>query len=705
MLSTMGPLAIVLLLSCAVRRDGTAVLADGRAPIAPQIAFTHEGAPAPTSGTLDGPDTAVVDLWRPVAGAEKIYVEADPGDGKTRLFLLDTGAAISVVSKDVAAELGLETEDPGHVLVGLGGQSAWHKATLPALHVGPFTVHDVDVAVDVPGVPDKAGLAPVAGILGNNVWGHFILGIDYPADVLELARPGCLDIPRHAEPVVFDGEHLTAGAVLVADRDGERLKQTVLLEVDTGARGLIIDGLFGTGLEAVATEGEEPIFGVGAGDSLPASNFMQHTRRIPIVAVDVGGRTVKRPLVATWINYERGRSQKVGPSDMPGLLGHQVLEGYRVVLDFPGQRMALTASERPPHQNDMHLRYLAELQADPEAALERADVLISLSRTDEARSELEAFLATHPDDAKAEVLEARLLRQAGELDRALGLLASMAPGTLVDEGEIIGTVNGLWLAGRLADGFRIAEAATRTHPEAPDVWVALSDARRASGDFLGAREAIGEANRLEENPDGHLLRRAWISTQEGDRYGAITFMRELMHLYPAGGVAPWFYAMEVAGTPEEGMFRNDLGRALGRLHPTDRPFDFLAAAYAELGESAEARNLMTLGRDKDCPLAGNDVSEKNCEAWYLALSQQDLVQARTYIDGAIAADPNRPEFLDTLAVVLLAQGEVEGARDAAWRAASMSPDDVYLLWQAARMDVEAKAQDSVLPEPQARSTP
>jgi len=196
----------------------------------------HRFGPTAVTVAIDGPPMATFDLWRAQPGAEKIYVAADPGDGKERLFLLDTGAAISVLSRDVADELGLTVEDSGQFIVGLGGQTAWEKATIADLHLGPFHVKGVDVAVDVKGVPDVAGLAPIAGILGNNVWGHFVVGIDYPADTLELALPGAMDLPRYAEPVVFDGEHFTAAAVLVAESGKQRVRQSVLLEVDTDLR-------------------------------------------------------------------------------------------------------------------------------------------------------------------------------------------------------------------------------------------------------------------------------------------------------------------------------------------------------------------------------------------------------------------------------------------------------------------------------------
>src|SRR6185436_11367928 len=308
-------------------------------------------------------------------------------------------------------ELGLTVEDSGQFIVGLGGQTAWEKATIADLRLGSFHVKGVDVAVDVKGVPDIAGLAPIAGILGNNVWGHFVVGIDYPADTLELALPGAMDVPRYAEPVVFDGEHFTAAAVLVAESGKQRVRQSVLLEVDTGARGVIIDGVFGDVIESVATEGEEPIFGVGM-DDLPPQNFLQSTRRVPLVAIDVGGRTVKKDLSATWINYEHG-ARKIGPLGMPGLLGHQALADYRVILDFPGQRMALVPSQREPRQNDMHVRYLHELEAatDEESMLERVDVLAFLDRPAEARAALAAFEREHPGSAKAALVDARLCRR------------------------------------------------------------------------------------------------------------------------------------------------------------------------------------------------------------------------------------------------------------------------------------------------------
>ena len=84
-------------------------------------------------------------------------------------------------------------------------------------------------------------------------------------------------------------------------------------------------------------------------------------------------------------------------------------------------------------------------------------------------------------------------------------------------------------------------------------------------------------------------------------------------------------------------------------------------------------------------------SHSNCQAWYQALVRQLLDDARIRIDRAIEASPDRAEFLDTLAMVLEAQGHLAAAKDAATSAAKLAPDDVYLLLQAIRLTHAAES--------------
>ena len=50
-------------------------------------------------------------------------------------------------------------------------------------------------------------LMPIDGILGNNVWGELVVGIDYPANrITSLARDS--SISQSMLKIDFDGQHL-----------------------------------------------------------------------------------------------------------------------------------------------------------------------------------------------------------------------------------------------------------------------------------------------------------------------------------------------------------------------------------------------------------------------------------------------------------------------------------------------------------------
>ena len=119
-----------------------------------------------------GPRQAELPVWRTNATGKKLYVMAELGDGEPRVFMVDTGASLSVLSAEVASELGLGLRPDLRTLVGLGGSVRFEQTQVPTLEIGPYSLQGVTFAVDVAGVPSHAGLVPLAGILGNNVWGQ-----------------------------------------------------------------------------------------------------------------------------------------------------------------------------------------------------------------------------------------------------------------------------------------------------------------------------------------------------------------------------------------------------------------------------------------------------------------------------------------------------------------------------------------------------
>lgn len=641
------------------------------------------------SGDVTGPATSRLDLYKPWPGADKLYVEVDLGDGEPRMMLLDSGAGTSLVSPEVAAALNLRQSTEVSQYLQVSGVLEARSAVIPELRIGRQRIRNVHVAVPLEPVHDQAGAVPTAGLLGANVLSQFQVVVDYPANRLELHRAHKRPPPPGGAPLFFDGQHAMTGVVLVARQGQETVEEKLLVDIDTGARGLWLFGELSPELAAMASEGLEPVVGVSSGEGQPLRSFLQTTRRIPVVQVHVGGTVVERELEATWTSFPGGEELALSS---PGLLGHSVLDGHRAVLDYQAQRFALLPPDQERPENDIHawgLRALRKGHA-PDKGVRLAELYAWMGDLDAARQSLERHHRRQPDDPTGTVLLARMTRMEGQAEQALGLLEVVPVADLVELGEVVAVVNGLWLEGRAPQALELATLATQARPEHPLAWIALSDARRAAGDLSGARAALSQANTLAEEPDGQLLRRAWIAAAEGDDLAGLTHLRRQLDLEPSGFITPWFYGILAQKSLQTDLLRGDLDRLRAQLHPGQGALDFLAAAYHRAGQQDLAVELSVTGRERDCGLLEDAPRRQNCEAWYRGIVGEDLGEARRLVELALVDSPDSSEFLDTLAVVLEAQGDRSGAADASRRAARLAPDDVYLLWQAARLEQAAR---------------
>jgi len=638
------------------------------------------------------------DLLRTSPEGEKLYVQVDVGLKEPALFLVDTGASISAIQPALAQALGIEMRREKGLLEGLGGAVHWSSGEMPPIAIGKMKIHNVRAAIGVPGVPTTAGAMPLDGILGNNVWRQFVLSIDYKRNEMELAHPSVAEVPESAEPMVFDGYHCYAVIELEAGTEANPVRDAVMLELDTGSRGVLLSGATGKAFAHLASTGEEPIFGIGAGDNLPPSAFLQRTYRIPLRSVTLGGQTVRGPKYAQLINYNT--KHRVGPAVMPGLVGHGAFDGKLVVFDFPRRRFAIVDSPGEARPSDGHAVLLQQDKKRygnrADRGLYRARLLIWQEDLQNAQVALNGYVKKHPENAAAQVLLARIRRTLGETAAADEALAGLNPGELVDQMELLGTVNALILSSRPEEAHALAAEAIIARPNTGEPHVAMADVFLERGQLREARDELLTANRLGENPDGHLLRRARLALHEEDRVGALAHLRRMVELYPSGGIALWFYT-QVATQPEElQTLTADMARATARLHPEDVPHDFMLSAYNRIGDTQASNALFDRGVGRDCEALEALAAQSNCEAWYLAMANRDLDRALSLAQLATEEKPHRSDYLDTLAVVLWRRGEVEAAEKVAKKAALRSPADIYLLWQLDRM---ASATPRVLSSP------
>lgn len=669
------------------------VLGCAKHPMAIQAPGHRTFTPKP----YDGPDSTTVDLLRTSEDGPRIFVQVTFPNGEFGLFMVDTGAAISTLSEKTAERLGLPLDRNYGSVEGLGGTSNFHRTTLPTLEIGKATVHEVEFAVGVRGVPEYAYFMPLDGILGNNVWAHFTLEVDYPADTLTLHRPGTATVPGKWTPMIFDGSHVFA-EIGIETRGARKITDALIMEVDTGASELLLSGNSGDAFVGRYSEGVEPIYGIGASEYMPASMFLQTTRRIPVGQVVLGGQKIRNKLEAKWLNFE-SRGRFVGPVGMRGLIGHELLHRHAVWFDYAGSKFSLVKSKRKPRQINGHSILLAQDEAEfgdiTSRLLYRAKLRFATDETERAIQDLRTFISANPEDSESRVLLAKVLRFEGDLDAAWDVLKDVPPPQLVEQDEIISTVNGLVLAGQTETAHQLAKSALDSSPLEASAHIAYSDALFALGQYGPANRALLNAAQNRQNPDANLLRRARISLAMGDRYGAMAKVRRLVHLYPTEGTFLWFYVTLLDDSLDRSTFEKDMNRALARLHPALRPFDFMLAAYKALDDDTNIDTSFKQGVERDCSPTLNDATKDNCIAWYQSLAGRNPADSLERITRALDEEGARSDFLDTKAMVHLARGELQLAEKSAVEAARLNPDDIYMLWQAERiaaMNTEANNQ-------------
>lgn len=633
-----------------------------------------------------------VELIRPAPGAPRIFVAAELPDQSTVLFLVDTGADTSVLSPSVAQRLGMRTR-PGGEIVGISRAAQVGFGTLPWVGLGDLRVPNVEVAVGLP-PPREGDLGlPVVGILGNNVWSHFLVEIDYRADELILHKPGSRPMPKGSAPMRFDRGHIHTPIRLFSP-DGTPALSTVLA-LDTGAPDIVLLGGDDHEVTAPYTEGLEPVLGVTSSTSGPWSAHLRRTRRFEVGAVEVGGMKARLDSEVRWLDYDR--SATASRLSVRGLIGHEVFEGRRVFLDYAGRRFAMRPSPRASAPSvawrDLIDDEMARYRDDPAHLLDMARLWLAVGDEEQAAACLAALLALKDPSVTSQHRPARLLaadlrRAAGDPVGARALLAPLSPAELVEEGVIVGVVNGLLLDGQHDQAADVADAAVSARPQHALSWLAVADLRAAEGDAEGAWQALLRVVEITGDPDAQALRRARVALQRGDRDGALALLRDAVQANPLDGRPMWFYALIAAEQAADvTTARADLDVVVGDTHPQLRPHDFLAAAFRELGDEARAKAEVTDGALRDCQgrADADPAGAQNCQAWYFALGGVELQLALALVEQALGAEGPRSDFLDTKAMVHLARGELAEATEAAVLAARLAPDDPYMLWQVQRL--------------------
>ncbi len=252
----------------------------------------------------------------------RLYVQVDDPDLGSRLFFLDTAFSRTTCDDGLAEDLGLEVEPTLRRSRGELGTVKLGRIVLPDFVLGGHTipglacaVRDLDSTSSVASTPDR----PIAGVLGANLLARFVVVIDPAAGTVTLLDPAEHGLEDGPEVVRLRREHRVGPRIrLPITVDGERSWPLL----DTGATRTHLDA---RRLDIPLVAERQGIARASGSTNQEPTVFRIHE----IQELELAGYTLG-PLRI--IDRRRARCA-------PGLLGQDVLGGYRLTIDTKHRRV------------------------------------------------------------------------------------------------------------------------------------------------------------------------------------------------------------------------------------------------------------------------------------------------------------------------------------------------------------------------------
>lgn len=261
----------------------------------------------------------------------RILLDVAVNDHPPSTFILDTGAARTVIEKDYAAQRGIRAT--GKVQA-MGAAAAISVGVADDL---VFSLGDIRLpASDVPLIPLGAinlrTGTPVQGVLGREAFGAYVVDVNYEAGTVAFHEKRSFTPPKESISVPL---HFTHGSIPQVDvtltlPDGRNVQAR--LHLDTGAGpGLILTRGFTRRHNITLPNAIDTAMGLGVG-----GGTSERTGRIG--KLEFGGFTIDRPIAM----LSNSTSGVLGQSDVDGLLGGEILRRFHVQIDYGRKRLYLT---------------------------------------------------------------------------------------------------------------------------------------------------------------------------------------------------------------------------------------------------------------------------------------------------------------------------------------------------------------------------
>ncbi|HJT42563.1 MAG TPA: pepsin/retropepsin-like aspartic protease family protein [Rhizomicrobium sp.] len=282
-----------------------------------------------------------------VAGPNRALVPVSI-NGTPKLFLLDTGGAVSHISRDAAQELGLTLRDSGVKMLDMYGNASTKMVRLDKFTLGRLTGENIYLQIQPK--PDFGKGTRYVGLLAPDLMGHYDTEIDFSAYKMNFFSadhcPGRVVYWPHAAlavvPMTFRKNHIRLPVTV----DGRKM----IAIIDTGATNTVMMAEAARRFDvSPETPGNVPLKNRG----LEAYGRVFSTLDFDGVAVKNPHIVIVQDLIGTKDpnNSVRidNRSKRV--DDIEGrpdlLIGMNILKKLRIYIAFDEQRLYITEASTP----------------------------------------------------------------------------------------------------------------------------------------------------------------------------------------------------------------------------------------------------------------------------------------------------------------------------------------------------------------------
>ena len=310
--------------------------------------------------------------------SDKIYVEVRIAGGGPYWLVLDTGSPVMILDTRVADEL--------HVTTGEGFEAG-------GAGENPFILAPADSTVDasLPGLSLLGQRAFVGGIDavvgpyegrridgvlgGYNIFSEYVVDVDYSEQKIGVYVREHFDLPDDGRivPIRIDGGHCAIEALSVL-LDGDTLRGEFML--DTGLRGtLVYNTPFVNEHNLLERCGRTVYTTTGGG---LGGQVKTHVGRIKTLVF--GGFSMER-LCVSLSQISRGA---LAGDDIAGIIGAGILQRFRAVFDYAGERLILSERSVDPGRLDFDKSGLFLVSDVDDRSIYRVIDVVTGSPADEA---------------------------------------------------------------------------------------------------------------------------------------------------------------------------------------------------------------------------------------------------------------------------------------------------------------------------------